>query len=66
VMISILPVLLGVAGTLYLITAVVLGAMVLIQALSGDGSMKWARNVFLTSIIYMPILFAMMVVSGRS
>ena len=65
-MISILPVLLGVAGTLYLIAAVVLGAMVLIQALSGDGSTRWARNVFLTSIIYMPILFAMMVVAGRS
>jgi protoheme IX farnesyltransferase len=66
VMVSILPVLLGVAGTMYLVTALVLGVMVLAQALLGDGSPKWARSVFLTSIIYMPILFAMMVISGRS
>ncbi|MEO6776744.1 MAG: heme o synthase [Kofleriaceae bacterium] len=66
VMVSILPALLGVAGTAYLVTAILLGAMVLIQAIAGDGSTKWARQVFLTSIVYMPILFAMMVVSGRS
>jgi protoheme IX farnesyltransferase len=66
VMVSILPALLGVAGTAYLVTAIVLGAMVLIQAISGDGSTKWARQVFLASIVYMPILFAMMVVAGRS
>jgi protoheme IX farnesyltransferase len=65
VMVSILPALLGVAGTAYLVTAIVLGAMVLIQALAGDGSTKWARQVFLASIVYMPILFAMMVVAGR-
>ncbi|HET9986870.1 MAG TPA: protoheme IX farnesyltransferase, partial [Kofleriaceae bacterium] len=66
VMVSILPALLGVAGTAYLVTAIVLGAMVLIQAVAGDGSTKWARQVFLTSIVYMPILFAMMVVAGRA
>jgi protoheme IX farnesyltransferase len=66
VMVSILPALLGVAGTAYLITAIVLGAAVLFQALAGDGSTKWARQVFLASIVYMPILFAMMVVAGRS
>ena len=66
VMVSILPVLLGVAGTMYLVTALVLGTMVLAQALLGDGTPKWARSVFLTSIIYMPLLFAVMVISGRS
>jgi protoheme IX farnesyltransferase len=66
VMVSFMPALLGVAGLLYLVTAIVLGAMVLLQALRGDGSAKWARNVFLTSIVYMPLLFAMMVVSGRA
>jgi protoheme IX farnesyltransferase len=66
VAISFVPWLLGVAGTPYLVAASVLGAMVLVQGLRGDGNAKWAREVFLTSIIYMPILFATMVVSGRS
>jgi len=66
VAISIYPALLGVAGLPYLITATLLGALVLIQALSGDGSTKWARNVFLTSIVYLPVLFAVMVASGQA
>jgi protoheme IX farnesyltransferase len=66
VAISFTPWLLGVAGLPYVIAATVLGAMVLVQGLRGDGSAKWAREVFLTSIIYMPILFAVMVVSGRA
>ena len=64
VAVSLTPALLGVAGTAYLVTAIVLGAMVLVQSVAGDGSTKWARNVFLTSIVYLPILFAMMVFSG--
>jgi protoheme IX farnesyltransferase len=66
VAISFTPYLLGVAGLPYVIAASVLGAMVLVQGLRGDGGSKWAREVFLTSIIYMPILFAIMVVSGRA
>jgi protoheme IX farnesyltransferase len=66
VAISFTPFLLGVAGLPYAIASSLLGAMVLVQGLRGDGSAKWAREVFLTSIIYMPILFAMMVVSGRA
>jgi protoheme IX farnesyltransferase len=79
VQVSLLPALLGVAGMPYLVTAIALGALVLIQGffpvrrsesgalrLMGDGSPKWARNVFLTSIVYMPILFAVMVASGTS
>jgi protoheme IX farnesyltransferase len=56
---------LGVAGVPYLITAAVLGAVVLAQGFAGvrSGGAKWARNVFLTSIVYLPILFAVMVLS---
>jgi protoheme IX farnesyltransferase len=64
--VSLLPALLGVAGLPYLITASALGAMVLAQGFLGDGSTKWARNVFLTSIVYLPVLFAVMVASGQS
>jgi protoheme IX farnesyltransferase len=64
--VSLLPALLGVAGLPYLITAIALGAMVLVQSFLGDGTTKWARNVFLTSIVYLPILFAVMVASGQS
>jgi protoheme IX farnesyltransferase len=65
VAVSLLPATLGVAGVPYLITAIVLGAMVLVQGFTGDGSTKWARNVFLMSLIYLPILFAVMVASGQ-
>jgi heme o synthase len=68
--VSLLPAALGVAGTPYLVTALALGAMVVAQGIfmapDRDGSMKWARNVFLTSIVYLPVLFAMMVVSGTA
>jgi heme o synthase len=66
VAISLYPALFGVAGLPYLITAIALGVMVLVQAIAGDGSTKWARNVFLTSIVYLPVLFAVMVASGQS
>jgi protoheme IX farnesyltransferase len=65
VAVSLLPALLGVAGPAYLITAIVLGAMVLGQAFSSRTSAKWARNVFLVSLVYLPILFAVMVASGQ-
>ena len=63
---SVLP--LGVGGVPYLITAAVLGALVLIQGLGGvrAGGVKWARNVFLASIVYLPVLFAVMVLDGRA
>jgi protoheme IX farnesyltransferase len=57
---------LGVAGPIYTATAIVLGAFVLVQGLRGDGSTKWARNVFLASIVYLPVLFAIMVLDGRA
>jgi protoheme IX farnesyltransferase len=68
VAVSLAPVPLGIAGRLYLVTAGVLGALVLIQGWSGigRGSQKWARNVFLASIVYLPVLFAVMVLDGKA
>ena len=66
VAVSFAPVLLGVTGVPYLVTAAALGALVLVQGLAGDGSTKWARNVFLASIVYLPLLFAVMVLDGRA
>lgn len=76
VAVSFTPALLGVAGIPYVVTAAALGTMVLIQAAfparqnhsgaAGNSSAKWARDVFMTSIVYMPILFAVMVASGNA
>jgi heme o synthase len=68
VAVSLLLVPLGVAGLPYLITAAVLGAGVLVQGASGlrTGGTRWARQVFLASIIYLPILFAVMVLDGKA
>lgn len=68
VAVSFAVVALGVAGTLYLVTAAALGAVVLVQGFAGvrSGGAKWARGVFLASIVYLPVLFAVMVFDGRS
>jgi protoheme IX farnesyltransferase len=65
VAVSLLPAYFGVAGVAYLVTAVALGAMVIVQGFSGGATNRWARNVFLTSLIYLPLLFAVMVASGQ-
>jgi len=59
---------LGVAGPLYLATAAALGVAVLAQGLGGlrRGEARWARQVFLASIVYLPILFTVMVLDGRA
>lgn len=66
VSLSLVP--LGVAGLPYLITAAVLGAGVLVQGFSGlrAGTTKWARTVFIASIIYLPVLFVVMVLDGKA
>lgn len=63
---SLAPALLGVTGTLYLATAIALGVLVIAHGFRGDGSAKWARGVFLASIVYMPVLFAVMVFGGHA
>lgn len=59
----------GIAGTPYLVVAAVLGVMVLVQAfpalVRGTADAKWARNLFLASIVYLPVLFLTMVLDGR-
>jgi protoheme IX farnesyltransferase len=69
VAVSFLPIALGVAGWIYGISAAALGLLVLAQGLPGvfspERTPKWARNVFLTSIVYLPLLFAVMVFDGR-
>jgi protoheme IX farnesyltransferase len=61
---------LGVTGVWYLAIAVVGGAAILIQGFAGlrrteaEGP-RWARQVFLASIVYLPVLFTAMVVDGR-
>jgi protoheme IX farnesyltransferase len=58
---------LGVCGAFYLATAVALGLVVLGQALPGlrGGDARWAKRVFLLSIVYLPVLFTVMVLDGR-
>ncbi len=54
---------LGVAGLWYLIAAALLGAAYFAYALSGltAGGPRWARNLFLISIVYLPLLMAALV-----
>ncbi|HEY4058516.1 MAG TPA: heme o synthase [Kofleriaceae bacterium] len=71
VLVSLTLVPLGVSGIPYLLFAAVLGTFVLVQgvfglATTGAATTKWARNVFLASIVYLPILFAVMVIDGRA
>jgi heme o synthase len=58
---------LGVTGTPYLIVAALLGALVLVQGIPGAlrGGTKWARQVFVASLVYLPVLFVAMVLDGR-
>jgi protoheme IX farnesyltransferase len=65
VSLSLVP--LGVAGLPYLVTAALLGAVVVVQGGSGlrGGTARWARSVFLASIVYLPVLFAVMVLDGK-
>ncbi len=58
---------LGVCGPVYLATAIALGAIVLGQAITGlrGGDARWAKRVFLLSIVYLPVLFTVMVLDGR-
>jgi protoheme IX farnesyltransferase len=65
VAVSFAPALLGVAGLPYLAIATALGSAVVLQGVAGDATPKWARDVFLASIVYLPILFGVMVLGPR-
>ena len=62
---SLMLVPLGAAHDLYLVAAVVLGAVVLWQGLSGlrtDAGPKWARSFFMTTNLYLTLLMAALMV----
>ncbi|MDQ3033109.1 MAG: heme o synthase [Myxococcota bacterium] len=62
---SLLLVPLGIAGTIYLVIAGVGGvlfAALCIAGLRRDAGNKWARAVFLASLVYLPLLFAALAV----
>jgi protoheme IX farnesyltransferase len=61
VIISVLPVRFAVAGRWYLAAALLLGGWFLARALAGFGAApprRWARSVFLASLVYLTGLFA--------
>ncbi len=60
---------LGVTGPIYLVAAIVLGAAFLVQAILGLGSrgepkadVRWARQLFVLSLVYLPALTIALVV----
>jgi protoheme IX farnesyltransferase len=57
-----------VSGLVYLFTAVVLGAVFMFVALSGffrSDVNKWARQLFVTSLVYLTVLMAVMMIDAR-
>jgi heme o synthase len=58
---------LGVTGAWYTGIAIALGAAVLVLGFAGlrRGDARWAKRVFLLSIVYLPVLFTAMVLDGR-
>lgn len=66
VQVSLLLFPLGVAGRWYLLTAALLGGGYFAYGLRGlaAGGPRWARNLFLLSLVYLPVLFAALVLDG--
>jgi protoheme IX farnesyltransferase len=62
---SIIPFLLGMTGTLYLITAISFGAYFLYCSLemARKKSINAARKVLIASVLYLPLIFALMVIN---
>ncbi|MCZ7677248.1 MAG: protoheme IX farnesyltransferase [Sandaracinaceae bacterium] len=63
--VSLLLVPLGIAGWIYLSVAGVLGVVFLVWALVGlreEAGNRWARQLFVASLIYLPLLFAALAV----
>ncbi|HET6612611.1 MAG TPA: heme o synthase [Kofleriaceae bacterium] len=58
---------LGVAGMWYLVTAALLGVAYFgygLRGLSAAAGPRWARRLFLGSLVYLPVLFAVLVADG--
>jgi protoheme IX farnesyltransferase len=69
VAVSTVPVLAGWAGRNYLLVASLLGAAYVGAALRGPSSATlavWGRRLFLVSLVYLPLLFAALLIDGRS
>jgi len=66
VQLSLLLLPLGVAGRWYTVVAIVLGAGYFLSAMRGitDGGPRWARKLFMLSLVNLPVLFAAMVIDG--
>jgi len=68
VAVSLLFVPIGVARGAYLAAALLLGGLFLGYAVAGlrpTAGVRWARNLFLLSLIYLPVLFAALVIDRR-
>ncbi len=68
VAVSVLPWALGVAGVVYLVIALALGVAFLgavVAGLSRGAGPRWAKRIFLLSIVYLPIVFMALVLDGR-
>jgi heme o synthase len=63
--VSLLFVPLGVAGRLYLVTALVMGTLFFLAALAGlrpQAGEKWARGLFLQSLLYVTVVFGALMI----
>ena len=64
--VSVLPCVLGVAGWTYLITTIVLNSAFLLVGVQGFGAgdvTRWARRLFLVSLIYLTTLYAVLLIT---
>lgn len=63
--VSLLPTVLGISGTIYFYGALVLGVLFLYSSISAaiSKSRQQARRLLLASVIYLPLLFALMVLN---
>ena len=60
--VSLLPTIVGLSGKLYFVGAVLLGVLFLLSAfrVASQRSNKSAKNLLLTSVLYLPALFFLM------
>jgi protoheme IX farnesyltransferase len=68
VAVSLAPWALGVAGGVYAVIAAAMGALFLgavAIGLARDAGPRWAKRLFLLSIVYLPVVFTALVLDGR-